>query len=295
MDFNLKQEQFEIIENAINEFYSNEKGLFNFLREKGQVIDLKDEIYIPDFRYSRDLENGEIGIKALPFHRSGIKICSVALIKMILKIDYRIFNRWEKNGRHGLILHDLRIHNDVKRFIDQIEQFFLRGIDTKNEFSVSDVSKDEIFNCFFHRHDKRGSITLNDFRKLHEAIVNLKLDLQNANYNNPPTLMSDSVTFKWAESKYFQTIDGIESYKDKVIKMNNISKWINLHGNADNSKGDDYNLVCIANKELFNSLIKIIEKSSLNIINIYGGIALYWCGALEVTDNAIQIVKIDLV
>ena len=93
--------------------------------------------------------------------------------------------------------------------------------------------------------------------------------------------------------QYFQTIDGIESYKDKVIELNEINKWIDLHGNADNSNGDDYSLICIANKELFNTPINIIEKSPLNLFNFHSGIVLYWCGALETSENAIQQVRIN--
>lgn len=293
MSYNLDQEQFEIIGEAIKDNLSNRKGIFSFLKKRGQVIDLEDEIYIHDFRYSRDLEDGEIGIKYLPFYKSGIKIRRVALIKIVLKIDEGLLDRWENNGRQGIVLHDLNIYSYIKRFLDQIEQFILRGTDTKLEFAVNDIGVDEVFNCFFHGHQKRDPINIHEFKNLHEAVVNLKYELRKEHYNPPFTLISDSETLKWAEYKYFQTIDGNESYKDKVIELNEINKWIDLHGNADNSNGDDYSLICIANKELFNTPINIIEKSPLNLFNFHSGIVLYWCGALETSENAIQQVRIN--
>jgi len=295
MGYNLEPEQFEFIEKAIKIFLSNRKGIFSFLNKKGQVIDLEDEIYIPDYTYSRDLEEGEIGIKSLPFSEYGIKICKVALIKMILKIDRGLLNRWDNNGRQGMVLHDLKIQRDIKRFLDQIEQFILRGTDTKNEFAINDIGKDEVFNCFFHGHYKSYPIRIYEFKDLHEAVLNLGFDLRKEHYNPPFTLMSDSETLKWAEGKYFETLNGIVSYKDKIEKREEIDKWIDLYDNADNSKGDDNSLVCIAHKELFNNTFKIIEKRPLNILSVYGGIGLYWYGALEVKNkNAIQCIKIEL-
>ena len=261
------------------------------MKERGQIIDLEDEIYINHFQYSKDLKNSEIGIKSLPFHKNGFKSERIALIKMILKIENGLLNRWEKNGRQGMVLHDLRIHNELQRFYDQIEQFILRGTDTKNRFAANDIRKDEFFNCFFHGHDKRYPIDLSEFKDLHEAVVNLEYDLRKEHYNPPFTLMSDSETLKWPKYKY--TPDGRISLKEKIEERQDIYKWIDLGENADNSKGDDYNLVCIANRDLFNKPIKIIEKNPLNIVCFIDGIILYWVGALEVSENAIQQIRIN--
>ena len=295
MGYNLEPEQFEFIEKAIKSFLSNRKGIFNFLNKRGQVIDLEDEIYIPDYTYSRDLEDGEIGIKSLPFSKYGINISKVALIKMILKIDRGLLNRWINNGRQGMVLHDLKIQRGIKRFLDQIEQFILRGTDTKNEFAINDIGKDGVFNCFFHGHYKHNPISLYKFKDLHTAVVNLNFDLRKEHYNPPFTLMSDSETLKWADCKYFETLDAIVLYKEKIEKREEIDKWIDLYDNADNLKGDDNSLVCIAHNELLNNTFKIIEKRPLNIFSVYRGIVLYWCGALEVKNkNAIQCIKIEL-
>ena len=295
MNYNLEPEQFEFIEKAIKNLLTNRKGIFNFLNKRGQVINLEDKIYIPEYTYSRDLYEGEIGIKSLPFSAYGIKIRNLALIKMIIKIDRGLINRWDNNGRQGMVLHDLKIHGDIKRFLDQIEQFMLRGTDTKNEFAINDICKNEVFNCFFHGHYKHYPISLAEFKDLHEAAVSLDFDLRKEHYNPPFTLMSDSETLKWAKYKNFQTPDGIVSYKDKIEKREEFDKWIDLDDNADNSKRDDNSLVCIANKELSNNTFKIIEKSPLSIFTFYGGIVLSWCGALEVNNNnAIQCIKIEL-
>lgn len=68
-----------------------------------------------------------------------------------------------------------------------------------------------------------------------------------------------------------------------------------LGENADNSKENDYNLVFIANRDLFNKPIKIIEKSLLNIVHFIAGIILYGVGALEDSENAIQQIKINTI
>jgi len=105
--------------------------------------------------------------------------------------------------------------------------------------------------------------------------------------------MSDSETLKWSEYKYFEISDRIISFKEKIEERREIYKWIDLGENADNSKGDDYNLVCIANRDLFNNPSKLIEKSPLNIVPFTAGIILYWAGALEASENAIQQIRIN--
>lgn len=269
------------------------KGIINFLREKEGVIDLEDEISIPDFRYSKDLKNRDIGIKSLPFFKNFIKIRRIALIKMVLKIEKRLLDRWENNGRGGMVLHKLNIQNDIKRFFDQIEQFILRGTDTKTAFAVNDIGEDEVFNCFFLGQNNENPINIYEFRDLHEAVSNLKHKLRNYGYNSPFTILSDSETLKWAKYQYFHVGDKRETYKDRVLKLNKCDNWLELNGNADNSKGDDYKLVCFAHNRYFEKAIKIIEKSPINMFNCRGGIVLYWCGALEISDNAIQIVRIE--
>jgi len=291
MGYNLEPEQFEIIGEAIIDYLSNRKGIIKFLRKRGQVIDLEDEIPIPDLRYSRDLEDGEIGIKSILIHKYFTKIHRMAVIRMTLKIDKRLLDRWDNSGRQGMTLHDLKIHNNIKRFLDQIEQFLLRGTDSKLEFAVNDIHEDEELNCFFHGYDIGSDINIHEFRDLHEAVNNLTYELRKCHYNPPFSLMSDSKTLKWAKNKHFPIKDGIESY-NRVIELNDIDKWIDLNGNADNSRNDDYNLVCIAKKGPFSNPIKIIEKSPLNIIPVNGGIVLYWFGGLETTENAIKQVKI---
>jgi len=168
----------------------------------------------------------------------------------------------------------------------------LRGKDTKYEFAVNDIDQDEIFNCFFHGYDKRFPINLYEFRDIHEAVVNLDFNLREENYNSTFSLMSDSETLKWAAYKYFETLEGIISFKDRIEERKEIDKWIDLYDNTNYSKGDDYRLVCIAHNEQFNYTFKIIEKSPLDLVSVYGGIVLYWCGALETSDNAIQQIKI---
>ena len=290
--YNLEPEEFEIINEAVINYLSNRKGIYNFLKKRGQVIDLEDGIHISNFSFSRDLEDREIGIKALPFYEYGIQIRNVALIEMNLKIDQELLYEWKKKGKLGMVLHELKIHNDIKRFLDHVEQFILRGTDTKLEFVINDIDKDINFNCFFHGHVKQKSISIHEFKDLHEAVGKLKHDLREKDYNPPFTLMSDSETLKWAKYK-FPTGNRLISYRDKIKELNEIDKWIDLHGHADNSKSDDFNLVCIANKRYSNTPIKIVEKSPLNITNIYGGISLYWCGALEASDNAIQQIKLE--
>lgn len=294
MGYELEQGQFEIIEKAINDLLQTRKGIINFLNERGQVIDLEDEIYIPDLRYSRDLENSEIGIKALPFHKYGIKIQRVALIKMNLKINNGLLKRLLKGEMQGMILHDLRIYSDVRRFLDQKEQFILRGIDTKDEFAINDIDKNDIFNCFFHVQDKQDHIRLFNFKDLHEVVVNLDYNLRKGHYNPPFTLMSDSKILKWSQGRHFETSDRIASYKEKIEERREIDNWIDLYDNADNLKGNDHRIVSIASNEQFNNPFKIIEKRSLNIVNTYEGIVLFWCGALEIKNlNSIQCTNID--
>ncbi len=174
-----------------------------------------------------------------------------------------------------------------------MEQFLLRGTDTKNIFAVNEIGEDEAFNCFFLGQDNENPIYIHEFRNLHEAVNNLKHELRRNYYNPPFTLMSDSETLNWADYQYFPDKDGIVSYKDRVLELNEITNWIDLHGNGDNSKGDDYNLVCFAHNKYLNKAIKIIEKSPFNMFNYHSGIVLYWCGALEISDNAIQIVRIE--
>ncbi len=294
MEYNLEQGQFEIIEKAIKYLLTTRKGIVSFLNERGQVIDLEDEISVPDLRYRQDLENGDIGIKSLPFHKPGVKIQRVALIKMNLKINTGLLKRRLKNGTQGMILHDLRIYNDIKYFLDQKEQFILRGIKTKNEFAINDLGKNEVFNCFFQVQDKRDRIRLFNFKDLHDAVVNLTYNVRKVHYNPPFTLMSDSKTLKWSQSKHFETPNGIVSYKEKIEERREIDNWIDLYDNADNSKGNDHSLVVIAFNEYFNNTFRIIEKSPLNLVNTYEGIVLFWCGALEIKNrNAIQSIKID--
>lgn len=105
--------------------------------------------------------------------------------------------------------------------------------------------------------------------------------------------MSDSETLKWAEYQYFPVKNNLESFKDRVLKLNNCDNWLGLYGNANNSLGNDHNLVCSAHHYYQDKAVKIIEKSPINIFPVYGGIVVYWCGALKVADNAIQMVKVD--
>ena len=72
-----------------------------------------------------------------------------------------------------------------------------------------------------------------------------------------------------------------------------IDKLIDIYDKSDNSKGDDYNLVCVAHNEPYKKTLRIIEKSPLNMFNFHSGIVLYWYGALEASDNAIQQIKIE--
>ena len=294
MGYILEKEQFEVIERGVKDLLINRRGIFSLLNKRGQVIDLEEDIEIYNFKYSLELENGEIGIKSKPINLYGIKIKKVALVKMFLKINKELLDRWDSNGRReATVLHDLKIQNDIRRFLDQIEQFILRGVDTKFEFNVNDIGKEEIFNCFFHGHDKQSPINLYDFRELHEAVIELASDLKKEHYNPPFTLMSDSETLKWAKYKYFETLEGIITFKKRIEEKREIDKWINLYDNADNSKGDDYSLVCVAHNEQFKNTFKIIEKSPLNIVPVNGGIIFYWCGALETSENAIQQIRIN--
>jgi len=237
---------------------------------------------------STELRDREIGIKALPFFDNFIKIRKVALIKMSLKIDKRLLDRWDKRGRQGLVLHDLNIHNDILRFLNQVEQFILRGTDTILEFAVNDIHDEYGFNYFFHNITSEKSITINEFREVHETVNDLVYQLRKYYYNPPFTLLSDSNTLKWARINFFPDKDGIVTFRDRVMELNDIDKWLDLSGNADNPNGDETNLVCIAEKKLYSDPIRIIEKEPLNIISVYDGIIIYWVGALEAEDNAIS-------
>jgi len=76
--------------------------------------------------------------------------------------------------------------------------------------------------------------------------------------------------------------------------MREIEDWFELV-NADNSKGNDHKFVCIPKYDKFRPTFRLIEKSPLEIFPAYGGgvLVLYWCGALEISDNdAIQRIKI---
>jgi len=293
MGYNLDQEKFNIIAKAIRDYQSKKNGIIKYLRENNQVIDLENKISISDFHYRGELKDREIGIKSIPFSHNFIKIRRIALIKMSLKIDLGLINRCEKKGWHGLILHDLNIQSDIKRFFDQIEQFILRGTDTKTDFDIIDIEKDRGFNCFFQGHNIGDPIAITEFGNLHEIVNNLVHDIRCKYYTPPFCILSDSETLKWAEYKYFHVEDNIESYKDRVLMLNNCDDWLDLYGNADNSKGNDHSLVCFALNYFQDKAVKIIEKNPINIIHVHGGIVLYWCGALEVTENAIKMVKVN--
>ncbi|MHA1250201.1 MAG: hypothetical protein ACTSRP_09460 [Candidatus Helarchaeota archaeon] len=285
MDYNLDQEQFNIIAKAIMDYQSKKDGIIKYLRENNQVIDLEDKLSISNFHYSREMKDREIGIKDLPFFGNFIKIGRIALIKMSLKIDKSLIDWCEKRGWDGLLLQDLNIHNDVKRFLDLIEQFILRGSNTKLKFDLNDIQDKKGFNYFFH---SGSSIVIDNFKDLHEAVVNLTYKLS-MNYFHPPfTLLTDSNTLNWANRNYFQNTESIDTYRDRVIKLNDIDCWLDLNGNGDAPNSNEADLICIANKRPYSDPIRLIEKKPVNIIPFYGGIVLYWAGALEVEDNAIS-------
>jgi len=89
----LEQEKYKIIEKAINDYLSKKEGIIKYLREKDQIIDLKEKIPINNFNFSKKLRVGEIGIKAIPFSDYFIKIHCLALIVMCLKIDNNLINK----------------------------------------------------------------------------------------------------------------------------------------------------------------------------------------------------------
>lgn len=285
MGDNLKQEQFEIIAEAIKNYHSKKEGIIKYLREHGQILDLKDEISIPNFNFSRELKDREIGIKSLPFFYEFINIRKIALIKMNLNIHRGLLDRWEKKGRQGLVLHDLGIHNDILRFLNQVEQFILRGIDTKMEFDLNDIQDKQGFNYFFQGD---SSLIIDDFRVLHETVVDLTYKLSMNHYHPPFSLLTDSNTLGWANRNFFPNTEPIDSYKDRVIKLNDIDEWLDLKGNGDKHKKYEADLICMAKKRPYSDPIKVIEKEPLDIIQVYGGIVIYWIGGLEAEENAIS-------
>ena len=292
MSNSFTEEQGAIVRKDISDFLLDKGKFLHLLRERGEVIDMEDKVN-PDISFNQELKHGQIGIKS---HNVGFidsKLKKIAVIKMILKIDRRLVNVWIENGMERNIIYAFKIFSDIVRFCNQIEQFILRGRDTKIPFLVNELKGDEHFESFFCSLNEieENKVTIaGDFYK---AVINLEHRLRSENFFPPFALLSDSKTKIMAEigPHYYEVPRKTE--KRIIEEKNEIVEWMDLV-NANNSEENDHKLVCIANPDKYRPNFRVIEKSPLELFIAYdGSIVLYWCGALEIINTqSIQRIKI---
>ena len=193
------------------------------------------------------------------------------------------------------------ISPELNRFSNQLEQFILRGIDTKDKFWEYNLQGDENFNSFFCGNNKITTLELNECGGILSAINTIERNLRNTGISPPFILMSDSETHM--KGVLYNVPIGIDLTTSIKEHQNNIDEWFDLIYNADNERKDDYKLVCIPKcPNPQDPPFRLIEKSPLDISFRYNGgldnhfnyvLDLSWCGALEIIDkNAIQRVKL---
>lgn len=291
MNYSFTKEQCEIIEKDFEDFLIDKGKFLHFLRERGEILNFRNEIY-PDISFSEELKHGEIGIKSHNINLIDSKLKKIAVIKMMLYINKRLVDDWISREMKENLIQAFRIFPEMVRFSNQIEQFILRGLDTRIPFKVSELNGDENFESFFCSFNKIPSIKVDKSGGFHEAAQILKSNLKKANFFPPFTLLSDSKTKSMAEigPHYFEVSRKTE--KRNIEESNDISKWIDLV-NADNSNDEDHKLICIPNREKYGETFRVLENDLKIFFTYNRRIVLYWCGALEIIDkNAIQRIKI---
>ncbi len=292
MNFNFTEKQAKIIRKDFKEFLLDKGRFLHFLRERGEICDVEDEIY-PDISFNQELKHGQIGIRSQNVGFIDSKLKKIGVIKMILKIDHRLVNVWVENGMKRNVIHAFEVFSDIVRFSNQIEQFILRGVDTKIPFTVNELKGDEYFESFFCSFNETEEIEVSEPGGFHRALGKLKKNLRSKNYFPPFTLLSDYKTKVKAEiGPHYYEVPG-KTEKSIIKENNDIAEWIDPI-NANNSKENDNKLICFPKTDEYNLNFRVIEKSPLELfIANDGSIVLFWCGALEIINKqSIQRIKI---
>ena len=299
MSFGLTEEQRKNIKRAIRyNIVEKKRGIISILR-KADLVDHLDVRINGEF--GKDLNHGEIGIKSYSISSIDYEIDCVAEIKMVLRINGIVVDGMISRGD---IVEDSifqGIYPEINRFSNQLEQFLLRGTDTKDKFGDYNLQGDENFNCFFCSHNEITTLKLNECGGILRAINTLERNLKNTGISSPFILMSDSETHM--KGVLYDVPFGIDLTTTVKEHQNNIDEWFDLIYNADNEKKDDYKLICIPKSpNPQDPPFRLIEKSPLDISFRYNGgidhqfnyvIDLSWCGALEIINkNAIQRIKL---
>lgn len=222
---------------------------------------------------------------------------------MVLK-----FNKIDIDGMisRGGVVEDIiigGIYPKLNRFSNQLDQFMLRGTDTKDRFDEYNLCEDHDFYSFFCGNNKITNLKLDECGGILGAINIIEGNLRNTGISVPFILMSDS-EIHW-KGEHYDAPNGIDLTTSIKEHQTNIDEWFDLIYNADNERKDDYKLVCIPKSpNPQDPPFRLIEKSPLDISFRYNGgldhqlnyvLDLTWCGALEIINqNAIQRVKLIL-
>ncbi len=214
----------------------------------------------------------------------------VFIIEMALEIKKELIQQWFSKGRNNdNILKELDLEKSLEKFSIQVEQFILRGVDTKNKFDIIELNENEPLECFFPNNELKSPKKVKELGDLHQAILSLGLPLHYRDINPSYVLMSDPKSFEWRNKHY--TI-GV-TLNERIKETKKIKDWININYNAESSRGKNRHCVCIANL----NYIKIIEeKNPVNIVHspYNDNLIIYWCGVFKVKDpKAIEQIEIS--